>query len=128
MMNEERLDRLEWELSRTTSFNRWLLARVGICLGIMVIAWAFGVAATTAQTARTESKIVRAKAFVLEDEKGRTRAGLTVSEDGPILGLHDESEKVRALLCITKVGPALALLDENGKKRIELNVSRTGRG
>jgi hypothetical protein len=82
---------LEKELIRANRRNRWLLAGVGLCLGISLVAWAFGPTSATAQTAGTTPKEIRANSFILEDGEGKTRAMLEVSEQGPALDLFDEN-------------------------------------
>ncbi len=68
-------------------------------------------------------KIIRANAFILEDEKGQTRAVLSMSENGPYLSLVDENGKIRALLSVDKDGPALFLRDDKGQRRVGLGIS-----
>ena len=50
MTTEERLENLERELARAKRRNRWLLAGLGLCLGILVVVWGmqgrYAVAAT----------------------------------------------------------------------------------
>ena len=42
MTTEERLEKLEKELSRAKRRDLWLLVGVGLCLGTGLVAWAFG--------------------------------------------------------------------------------------
>lgn len=106
MTIEERIETLEKELARTRSRNRWLTAAL-LLVGVGAVA---GLG-----RASVAEKEVRAKSFIVEDEKGRTRAKLSVRENAPVLSLFDENEKLRVGLTATKDGPALTLLDENGK-------------
>ena len=126
MTTEKRLEKLERELSRANRLNRWLLAGVGLCLGIGLVAWAFGPTVATAQPAGAALKVVRANQFVLEDETGKTRARLRMSRSGPELVLCDEKGNPRAELSVDKDRPRLALLDEDGKGRAVLSVSKGG--
>jgi hypothetical protein len=59
--------------------------------------------------------VVRANRFIIEDETGKVRAVLGVTDDEAGLILIDESDKTRAALSVGKDGPGLALHDENGK-------------
>jgi len=121
MTNEERLDRLERELSRTKLLNRWLLTGVGLCIGVLVVVWAFGTATTTARTAGTEPIILRANALFIEDENGNERAALFADNAvGPRLLLKAENGQARVVLGITKQGPTLNLIGEDQKQRVSL--------
>lgn len=62
-----------------------------------------------------DGRTVRANRFVLEDENGKPRAGLSAAKNGPILYLSDETGKPRAVLGVAKEGAALSLFDDNGK-------------
>jgi hypothetical protein len=46
-----------------------------------------------AQGANIGPNVIRATQFILEDETGKARAGLTVRKDGPRLALSDETGK-----------------------------------
>ena len=62
--------------------------------------------------------------LTLRDEKGKTRAGLMVSDDGsPSLMLLDETGKARAMLVVDHDGVGIALGGERGKQRALLGVS-----
>ena len=66
---------------------------------------------------------VRAKKFVLVDEK-EAPVGTFFMYDGQVtLMLSDKDKKVRALLAVDKDGqPGFVLLDENGKIRVQIDV------
>jgi hypothetical protein len=68
-----------------------------------------------ARGANGKPKVIRANQFILEDETGKTRGMLAMTEDGPSLRLIDETGNLRAALGVKKDGPVLGLLDENGK-------------
>lgn len=75
--------------------------------------------------------VVEAEVFILRDHKGKVRARLTMTEDGPSLemldlngtprlvfgliedtpqvGLYDADKRIRALLKVTPDGPSFAL-------------------
>ena len=67
---------------------------------------------------------VRAKKFVLVDEK-ETPVGTFFMYDGQVtLMLSDQDKKVRALLGVDKDGqPGFVLLDEKGKIRVQIEVN-----
>jgi hypothetical protein len=108
MTTEERLEKLERELTLAKRHNHWLLAIAGLIVLTMVLAMIFSGGDNTAlaQGARSEGKVVRANKFILEDEKGKPRALLIVHEGEPSLGLFDDKGQVRTWLGI----PGLASL------------------
>jgi hypothetical protein len=121
MITEERLEKLERGLNRANRRNHWFLVGMGLCLLIVVVVCVFGLPAMTAQAAGAAPKEIRATNFILEDADGKTRAGLVMSEDGPVLRLNDEKGNMRAALYVhDKAG--LSLFDENGKTRAFLGV------
>ncbi|MCX5733131.1 MAG: hypothetical protein NTW68_02220 [candidate division NC10 bacterium] len=129
MDTEERLEKLERELFAEKRRNRWLLVAVG--LGVVgVLAWSLGTITPTAQAqgANIGPKVIRATQFILEDENGKPRAGLSMSKDGPRLTLADETGRPRAWLGVSKVGPRLVLADETGNPRVGLGVDKAGPG
>ena len=126
MTTEERLEKLEKELARAKRRNRWLLRGAGLCLGLGLLAWAFGAEVALAQPAGAAPKRVSANMFVVVDENGKRRAKLSVSKGGPSLILFDENGKGRAALTVVKDRPGLILRDPNGKIRATLVVLKTG--
>ena len=126
MSTEERLEMLERQMSAAKRRNRWMLAGLGLCLGIALVAWALGPTVATAQPAGAAPKVVRANQFILEDERGRIRAMLAVTKDGPVLTLSDEKGKDRAILGVLKTGLRLSLSDEKGQMRAILAVLKHG--
>ena len=126
MTTEERLERLERELGRAKRHNRWLLAGVALCLGIVLIARASGPPKAAAQPAGAASKVVHANGFVLEDRKGKTRAKLVMSKGRPGLALYDEKGKTRAGMSVSKDGPGFFLADEGGKLRAAMDLMKGG--
>ena len=101
MTTEERLEKMERELGRVKE----VLARSRV---------------------EGTAKEIRAKSFVLEDENGKPRARLGITECGPGLMLLDEKGELCAGLSMTETGPLLALYDENGKGRVVLFVTQDG--
>ncbi|MFC1528727.1 hypothetical protein ACFL5B_02335 [Candidatus Latescibacterota bacterium] len=115
MTIEERFEKLEHKLARAQFINR-LLAVLGI--GVFLGMWFFAPGTLTAQNKVQDE--VRAKKFVLEDENGKIRAGLTVTEYGPTLVMSDDNSKLRAWLSVNKDESRFTLYDENGKRRTML--------
>jgi hypothetical protein len=69
-----------------------------------------------------------APGLALNDENGKVRAWLDITNVGPSLRLLDEYEKQSVGLAVSKYGPGLALSDENGKVRAWLAVIKAGPG
>jgi len=126
MTTEERLENME-PGARQKRRNRWLLGAILVLLGGLIAAGVFKIKITPvqAQIAGVVKKI-RANSFVLEDENGKPRAGLSMTEDGPSLELYNEKGEVRVGLIVYKDAPLLTLLDENGKFRVSLAVDKDG--
>ena len=123
--------KLENELARTRSSIKALGIIIAI-LVVMSVVWAIvadvGGGWADGRRLAAPPNEVRAKKFVLVDDKGITRALLAASEDGTALDLWDESGKPRAALSALKDAPALALWDEKGNTRVGLYVSKDGPG
>ena len=96
--------------------NRWLLGAIFLVAGRLVAPKVFETTAirVRAQGAGTSEQI-RALGFILEDEKGKPRAGLLVDKNGPSLPLRDEKDKKRADLSMLKYGPLLSLLTKRAR-------------
>lgn len=91
MTTEKRLEKLEKELGLAKRRNRWLLGGVGLVLGMFALAWATIGTAGKAQAQATgpAKKVIRANEFVVEDENGKPRAGLSVLKGVAGLALVD---------------------------------------
>jgi len=129
MTTDERIENLEKGLASARRFNRWLLAAVGLALGVWILAGTFGPTMAAAPASGGAAKEVRANRFVVEDANGKVRAELNVSKDGSVLGLRDENGKPRIVLGVVaglKDEPMLCLSDENGKPRAALSVTKDG--
>ena len=139
MTTDERIENLEKGLASARRLNRWLLAAVGLALGVWILAGTLGPATAAAPGSGGAVKEVRANRFVVEDENGNVRASLgmvkeTVQSEvpgvvysGPRLELFAENGKVRARLDVTtcnlgrpKDEPRLTLFDDNDKTRVTL--------
>jgi hypothetical protein len=119
MTTEERLEKMEIELKRAMRHNRILL--VGVLLGVVLLL----LGATTPGTDGREN-VIKAKGFILVDEKGNERAKLSMDDNSPGLCLRDENGKPRIGLAVDKNGPKLNLFDENSKPRIALAAIKDG--
>ena len=113
MTTEERLEKLEQELSRVKRRNRWLAIVVGLSIVGMGLAWVLETAAPG---------VIRANVLVIEDADGNTRFSVHAEEDGAKLDLYDGSGRRRAELGARSDGGGLALFDENDKCRAGLSV------
>jgi len=66
-----------------------------------------------------KTNTLHARAFVLQDAKGRTRAALEVAESGTVgLRVFDVEGRVRLEAGVQGDDPGLALLDEEGRTRV----------
>jgi hypothetical protein len=106
MTVEERLEKLEIELTRARRGNRLLLA--GVMLTFVLLA-----AAMTAGIASRED-VINAKQFNLLDDNGKTRAVLSADKDEPRLTLLDVDGNTRVLLSVNKDRSLLTLSNADG--------------
>ena len=79
MNTEERLEKLEREMSRAKRRKRWLRMVLWLCLVAGLVVWASGYV----------GKQARVNRLVLMDEQGRDRAVLLVTKDGANLTVND---------------------------------------
>lgn len=127
MTTEQRLEKLERELSRATRCNSWLLAALAVFLGVWVIGESFGPETARAQPTATAFKEVRANRIVVVDKEGKGRIVLgLMSKFGPTLGVLDEKGRTRVLLGTKKTGPTLCMYDEKGRQRAILGGAGNG--
>ena len=149
MTTANRLEKLELALTAAKRGNRRLLAVValavmGCCL---VLAWPVFMPSAQAQGVDA-GRIIRARAFIVEDENGKTRAMLNVNDSGPALimvdakgmprvgltvrnnraslDLLDAAGEIRAMLVVLEEGPVLSIDDENGEACAILRVDKNG--
>ncbi|MBN2592078.1 MAG: hypothetical protein JXA81_01120 [Sedimentisphaerales bacterium] len=123
MTTDERMEKMEGQLACVRWFNRILIFSIVLFLGIWLILKSFGPETAWAQSSVEE---IRAKKFVLEDENGKIRATLAMTENGPMLSLSDENGKTRAAMRVAEGKPSLSLHDVNGKERASLMVGTLG--
>jgi hypothetical protein len=127
MTTDERIENLEKGLASARRFNRWLLAAVGLALGVWILAGTFGPATAAAPGAGAAFNEVRATRFVVVDEKGKERAVLwSGGKWGPGLSLLDEKGEDCASLNLLGGVPSLTLID--GLRGVTLNVGQDEMG
>lgn len=119
---EDRLAELENELKRAKRRGRLGFAALGIGFGLVAAAGALAVLG-----AAPTFKRVRAKAFILEGERGEVRARLAMTEYGPMFFLFDDQGRFRAVLGVNADNePGLRLLDDQGRTRAGIAVRKEG--
>ena len=91
------------------------------CL-IVVMAMLTVIPAWTQETER----VIRATAFVVEDDQGRERAKLGMTSEGPGLLLYDEDGNCRFAFETVDDVTYLMMVDENGAARLMLSVTEYG--
>jgi hypothetical protein len=125
MTTDERLEKLERELSRARTRFRWLVVGAVACLASAVAIYAYGQVTLKPRPGATEaSKELRANSFVLEDANGKPRASLGMDEGGLELRLRYENGNIGAALCLHDDKMVLSLSDNNGKPRAVLGVTQ----
>ena len=106
MTIEERLERIERELSRAKRHTRWLL--VGL---VLVVAGAF-IERNIAQAQGQVPKEIRARAFVLEDKTGHVRAHLEMTRTCEAAAFATNKDEAEAVARLFPCRPELVLFDE----------------
>jgi hypothetical protein len=155
MTTDQRIENLEKGLASARRLNRWLLAAVGLALGVWILAGTFGPTMAAAPAGGAAVKVIRANSFVVEDENGKVQVVLAAV--GLALGVwilagtlgpatagapgggaaakviransfvvEDENGKVQVVLAATKDGPRLGLYDESGKGRVTIDATKDG--
>jgi len=127
MTTDERLAKLERELSRARTRFRWLVVGAGLCVMSVAVIYAFGQYQTTFTPRATKagtSKEIRGTNFVLEDANGKPRACLGMDEDGVELRLRYGNGNIGAALCLHDEKMVLSLADNKGKPRAVLGVTK----
>jgi len=125
MTTDERLEKLERELSGARARFRWLVVGAGLCFMSVAVIYAYGQYKNTFLPRATEaSKELRANNFVLEDANGKPRASLGMDEDGLVLRLKYGNGNIRAALCLHDDKVVLSLSDNNGKPRAVLGLTQ----
>jgi hypothetical protein len=104
MTIEERLDNMERELGRVKRRNRLLLGAILVLAGGLIV-----LASVKTTIPQGTVKELRAKRIALEDENGMVRVSLTGDQDMPGMWLLDDKGESRASLSVDKYGPRLSL-------------------
>ena len=120
MAIEDRLDRLERELSRSRKRFRWLILGAG--LGLLSAAVLY--ASRDHSDAAKVGQELRATSFILEDANGKPRASLGLDEDGLELRLRYENDNIGAALCLHEDKVVLSFADKVGKPRAVLGLTK----
>ena len=129
MTTEERLRRLERELSWANRCNRWLLVGIAVAaVAGFLLAWVEGGVLMASQGQQGVAEEIRANAFVLVDDAGRVRAELSVNQIGVSVDLYDEAGTIRTQLVATEALAGLLLHDEAGTRRAGLTTSQQDLG
>ena len=124
MTIEDRLKKVELELAWARRSSRQILAAIVLTVGALALGLTVSTGLGVAHGEAAKS--VRASAFIVEDEAGRTRATLEMYTDPilrsvtPALHLFDEKGEVRAALRILLGRPVLSLYDKAGRSRLTL--------
>jgi hypothetical protein len=138
MTIDERIEKIEGQLIRERCFNRCMIACIILLLGIWFISKNL-----------SGLKEIRASRFILEDEKGYTRAALEMHvmggpvlqlksrngrsyatfglfNHGPMLTMSDWKQTASVILSMSDRTSSLQLIDENHKLRAMLSVNKKG--
>ncbi|MCX5684922.1 MAG: hypothetical protein NT049_14745, partial [Planctomycetota bacterium] len=126
MTTDQRIENLEKGLASARRLNCWLLAAVGLALGVWILAGTIGPSMAAAPAGDVRAKCFIADRFIVEDPSGIPRAILSADTTGPYLSLFDEKGNSRAQLSLLKGVPGLNLWDENNKFRAVLGVNKDG--
>lgn len=127
MTTDERLEKVERELSRARTRFRWMVVGAGLCVLSVAVLYAFGQYQTTFTPRATKAGTgneIHATNFVLDDANGKPRASLGMDEDGLELRLRYENGNIGAALCLHEEKVVLSLADNNGKPRAVLGVTK----
>jgi len=129
-MADENLEERVRQLERREHRYRLVLAGIGLAVLACGVLWVLMLSTgrAQAQKAAEAAKVVRAREFILEDDKGKSRLELTITDTGVALGIFDENGESRAALDVSKDGPALGLFGPNGNPSAMLDVGKVGPG
>ena len=124
MTTDERLDRMERELTTLKRRNRCLLAVAACMVGAIVLFGALSkiVPVAHAQGMGTVAREIRANRFVVVDSGNHPVAALEHVSGTTRLAFYGVGGMVRAQLVESTTGPQLALFGENDKERVRLEI------
>jgi len=130
MTTEERLEYLERTLARMKRRDHWLAgALTGVIAVWLVFAGTQRPAPVTAQDSKDDkaTKVIRANAFEVIDEKDNVRARLAMDNTGmPALILSDEKGWPRVAMDMVAGNPGLTLRDEEAVPRVMMRLLEDG--
>ena len=106
MTTEERLTKLEEDLSTAKRRNRWTMAAALVLVSLLITA-----------IIQKPADEVKARRFIVVDAQGNTRALLYTNEFGMAeLNMQDAQRKPRAVLVVLPDGnPMMAFYDAQGR-------------
>ena len=127
MTTEERLENIERALVHMKMRNRWLMSTILLLVVGLVITGVLKTAVSPVQAqSERDPKIIRARQFILVDEKDKIRASLTNDKGGSMLTMWDEKGVARIKLAVDAKGPWLVMNDETGILRSQFSVYSGG--
>ena len=125
MSTSERLRRVERELCGARRLRAWLVVWTVLAVARLVATFVRNERVVGAQARR--DVVVRATAFILEDDSGRTRAVLDMLQGGPALSLTDDGGRRRVVLGTNATrGSGLILYDYKEVERASLSLHPDG--
>jgi len=125
MTTDERIEKLERELSRARKRFRWMVVGAGLCVMSVAVLYAFYQTTFTPRANKVGvGNEIHTTNFVLEDAKGKPRASLGMDEDGVELRLRYGNGNIGAALCLHDEKMVLSLSDIDGKPRAVLGVTK----
>ena len=109
-----------------TAAARIALVAVGVLAGVLIFRFAPIVAAQDEEAGKPVD-VIRAQRIELVDERGRTRAQLTVEEGGEaVLRIRDPQGTIRVKLGASESGSGLVLLNDRTEPGVHLRANSEG--
>ena len=109
-----------------TAAARIALVAVGVLAGVLIFRFAPIVAAQDEEAGKPVD-VIRAQRIELVDERGRTRAQLTVEEGGEaVLRIRDPQGTIRVKLGASESGSGLVLLNDRTELGVHLRANSEG--
>ncbi|MFN5958566.1 MAG: hypothetical protein ACK462_11600, partial [Planctomyces sp.] len=123
MTIEARMDRLERELAAARRRVRQMVGVVAVTFAGLAATMMLGMSRQATQPAEQ----LRARSFVMVDDKGRARGALEMLSPGPALSLMDQNGVPRVrLLMSADDGPRLSLADAEDNPRVSIAAMAEG--
>ncbi len=121
----ERLEKRNDDLARQNRRLRWVVLFFALVVGGLVF-WGRSQPSAALAADSSEDHSVQGRKLMLQDEHGKTRAGLEVGKDGPALLFYDADGHPRGGVSLSEAGTALRFLGANGRATAGLSVERGG--